>query len=169
MAIPDQNDLTSKLIAFLRDIGIQVTYGSVNDETFLPGIEVVDGGLVVDESRLMYPGDLLHEGGHLAVTSQRARPLMQGMVEITDANPQVVEVEAICWSYAACVHLDIDPRIVFHKHGYHGRSESLLLNFEMGVFLGVPGLEAAGMSLSPSTAARTGKKPFPAMQKWLRD
>ena len=161
--------LTAEIIDFLRAIGISVVPGPVNDETFLPGIEVVDGGLVVDEAKLLYPGDLLHEAGHLAVTPARQRSALHGMVEITHEEPPVVETAAMCWSYAACIHLGIDPRVVFHEHGYHGRSESLLRNFELGLFLGVQALEDAGMTLSSADAAAVGKQPFPVMQYWLRD
>lgn len=158
-----------KIFAFLRRIGMSLRTGEVNDETFLPGIEVVNGGLVVDEAKLKYPGDLLHEAGHLAVAPARSRPHLSGKVELLDSEPPVVELEAMLWSYAACLHLGLDPRIVFHEHGYHGQSESLLLNFELGVFLGVQGLEAAVMTLSPKAAADSNLEPFPVMQRWMRD
>ncbi len=169
MAAEFQNAFAAKIIAFLREIGIRVTAGNVVDGAFLPGIEVIDGELVVDESKLLYPGDLLHEAGHLAVTPGELRSELHGKVEISNELPQVVELEAMLWSYAACLHLGLDPRVVFHEHGYHGQSEKLLRNFELGVFLGVHGLEAAGMTLSPSDASRLGIQPFPDMQKWLRD
>jgi hypothetical protein len=166
----DRNgEIASRILAFLREIGLPVTQGGVNDETFLPGIEVVGGGLVVDDRKLLYPGDLLHEAGHLAVSPAESRPHLSGKVDVNGEKPQLVELEAMLWSYAACIHLGIDPRVVFHEYGYHGRSESLLQNFDLGVFIGVQGLEAAGMTLSPADAARIGVQPFPAMKKWLRD
>lgn len=164
----DQKEITSRIISFLQEVGIPVSEGKVSDATFLPGIEVVDGSLVVDVAKLKYPGDLLHEAGHLAVSPVEERSQLSGKVELRDAAPQLVELEAMLWSYAACVHLGIDPRIVFHADGYHGQSESLLRNFELGVYLGVQGLEASGMALSPDEAARDGGLPFPAMRRWLR-
>ena len=159
----------ANIVTFLRDIGISVAVGNVDDDAFLPGIEVVGGGIVVDESKLKYPGDLLHEAGHLAVVRVADRHDLNGKVESPDSNPQVVEVEAMLWSYAACINLGIPPQVVFHRHGYHGRSEDLLRNFELGVFLGVQGLEAYGMTLSPARAESIGVQPFPKMQKWLRN
>ncbi len=116
-----QNKTTSVIIAFLKEIGLKVEFGSVNDDTFLPGIEVVAGGLIVDESRLLFPGDLLHEAGHLAIVPATTRANLSGKVEISEANPDVIEATAMCWSYAACVQLGIEPSVVFHAHGYHGR------------------------------------------------
>ena len=163
------DEMGKRILAFLGEIGIPVRIGEVNDETFLPGIEVASGGLIVDPGKLDFPGDILHEAGHLAVAPAEARSSLSGKVDVTDSAPELVELEAILWSYAACIHLGIDPRVVFHEHGYHGGSESLLGNFELGVFLGVQGLEAAGMTLSPADAAKLGLRPFPAMQKWIRD
>src|SRR6187401_878800 len=97
------NDDTIKTMAsFLGGIGIRVKCCPVGDETFLPGIDVVDGELIVDESRLLYPGDLLHEAGHLAVTPASLRNQLSGKVEVAHGNPDSIEAAAICWSYAAC-------------------------------------------------------------------
>ena len=62
-----QNPLTQRIAEFLRSIGLPVRAGAIPDATFLPGIHMERGGLVADEARLCYPGDLLHEAGHLAV------------------------------------------------------------------------------------------------------
>jgi len=164
------NDITAQaIIAFLRDIGIRVELSSIDDDTFLPGIDVVEGALIVDESRLLYPGDLLHEAGHLAVTPGAFRNQLSGKVETPHENPDVIEAAAICWSYAACLHLGLDPRLVFHEHGYHGRSEGLLLGFQMGMFPGLPELLYAGMIESGASAKLVGHPAFPKIRKWLRD
>ena len=81
----------------------------------------------------------------------------------------MIEAAAISWSYAACVHLGLDPRVVFHEQGYHGRSSNLLFGFELGVFPGLHELVAAGMTVSNTGAALVGLPPFPSMHKWLRD
>ena len=164
-----EENLVPQIIEFLRSIGIAVAEGDVEDGTFLPGIDVVHGGLVVDAAKLEYPGDLLHEAGHIAVTPASDRPAISGEVETPDSVPELIELEAILWSYAASIHLGLDPRVVFHEHGYHGQSEGLLRNFSLGIFLGVNGLEQARMTLSAADAARLGADPFPTMQKWLKD
>jgi hypothetical protein len=70
---------------------------------------------------------------------------------------------------AACLHLKIDPQIVFHPGGYKGNSEALLRNFSFGVFLGVNQLEDAGMTLSEKKATELGLSAYPKMIKWCRD
>jgi hypothetical protein len=47
----DEEVITS-IVAFVREIGLQLEKGTVRDETLLPGIEIMDGRLVVDESKL---------------------------------------------------------------------------------------------------------------------
>ena len=157
-----------KMLTFFEEIGITVTTGEVADDTFLPGIDVRNGTLIVDKRKLRYEGDLLHEAGHIAVSPAAIRSHLSGKVDLPASAPHLVELEAMLWSYAACLHLNIDPRVVFHEGGYHGRAAALLQNFELGVFHGVNGLVAAGMTLSPDAAEVLGGKPFPAMQKWLR-
>jgi hypothetical protein len=164
--MPDET--IDKILTFLEEIGIPATDGEVADDTFLPGIEVQNGSLVVDKGKLRYPGDLLHEAGHIAVSPAEIRSQLSGKVELPERAPHLVELEAMLWSYAACLYLSIDSRVVFHDDGYKGKAVALLQNFELGVFHGVNGLVAAGMTLSPDAATTSGGKPFPAMQKWLR-
>lgn len=164
-----QNDLTRKIAGFLNEIGITTTPAKLTEKTFLPGIRVAGGALLVDEEKLAFPGDLLHEAGHLAVTPAALRNSLSDEVILPDVNLDVLETQAIIWSYAACVNLEIDPRVVFHEGGYRGNSESLLFNFSLGVFPGLNGLEACGMAYSERQARELGVQPFPAMLKWLRD
>ena len=60
------------MAAFVRGIGIDVRAEPLPDDTFLPGLDIRHGAIVVDEARLSYPGDLLHEAGHVAVAPTRA-------------------------------------------------------------------------------------------------
>lgn len=149
-----------RLIAFLRAIGIDVEARALGDDTFLPGLTIEHGRLLYDEARLLYPGDLLHEAGHIAVVppSQRALDDFGGDVEIA----------AILWSYAAALHVGIEPAVVFHEAGYRGKAQGLLRTFGFGVYPGMPYLEAAGMAFGPRRAAELGVPPFPHMVHWLR-
>ncbi len=70
--------LTDTLVAFLRSIGLVVRTCRVLEQTFVPGIWIDHGALVVDEARLRFPGDLLHEAGHLAVAPPERRPMIVG-------------------------------------------------------------------------------------------
>lgn len=163
-----KNELTHKIAGFLKQIGIEVVASRISSETFLPGVLVDRGRLLVDEDKLTWPGDLLHEAGHLAVAPERLRSQLGGEVLLPDANLDAIESQAIAWSYAASLHLGLDPKIVFHEGGYKGQSEGLLMNFRLGVFLGVNGLQEAGMTVTEKTAP-DGVSPFPHMLKWLRD
>lgn len=71
-------DVADAIIDFLREIGLCVEERDLSDKTFLPGILVEKGGLIVDRVKLRYPGDLLHEAGHLAVVSARRRADLSG-------------------------------------------------------------------------------------------
>ncbi len=163
-----QNELTRRIAAFLDGIGIEVFSIKLNEPTFLPGVTVQNGKLLVDEEKLNFPGDLLHEAGHLAVAPAELRSQLNDEVALPDAFPEVLEAGAIAWSYAACVYLEIDPKIVFHSQGYGGRSESLLFNFSIGVFPGVSQLEDSGLVCRPHVAEVLGVEPYPNMLKWLR-
>lgn len=164
-----QNDLTERMANFLNEIGIEVLSVKLKSETFLPGIAVKDGNLLVDEEKLLFPGDVLHEAGHLAVTPANLRGEQSDEIVLPGLQPDILEVEAIAWSYAACLHLGIEPEVVFHESGYKGNSQALLLNFSFGIFLGVNQLELAGLTLTPQTAEKLGKEPYPKMLKWCKD
>jgi hypothetical protein len=156
------NPLTERLAEFVRGIGLDVRPAQLPDPTFLPGIDVRDGTIFVDEVLLAYPGDLLHEAGHLAVT----HPAERNAPKLSPSDGD--EIAAIAWSYAALRHLDIDPTIVFHPQGYKGSSKALIENFAAGRTYGQPLLQYYGMTFEPRQAAENGVAPFPCMVRWLR-
>ena len=65
--------LVEKLAAFVRSIGIEGRAGPLDAPTFLPGIDIRGGAIVIDEPKLTYPGDILHEAGHIAVSDPATR------------------------------------------------------------------------------------------------
>ncbi|MBX3654747.1 MAG: hypothetical protein KIS62_18015 [Ramlibacter sp.] len=153
------------MVEFLRSLGLQVRRDELGDDCFLPGLALEAGTLVVDESRLKYPGDLLHEAGHLAVltTAERAR------VDGTLAAEGGEEMGAIAWSYAAARHLGLDLAVLFHPQGYRDGADALLENFAQGHYVGVPYLQWLGLTLEPGPAAQQGCAPYPHMLRWLRE
>ncbi len=157
------SELTKRIAAFLVSIGIPVLAEPIEQETFLPGILVRDGGLVVDEEKLAHPGDLLHEAGHLAVVppSRRAELFMHA------GNDAGEELMAIAWSWAALLHLGLEPAVLFHPEGYKGGSASLIENFSSGRTFGVPTLQWLGMTAEGARAAELGVPPYPHMIRWL--
>src|SRR5580704_6126309 len=102
------NPIAEKLAAFARGIGIGVRAASLPEPTFLPGVDIRGGTVLIDESLLLYPGDILHEAGHIAVTDPAERN--QPKLSPSDGD----EMATLAWSYAAARHLEIDPKIVFH-------------------------------------------------------
>jgi hypothetical protein len=153
--------LTERLVAFVRSIGIDVRAAALPEKTFLPGLDIRNGAILLDAERLTYPGDILHEAGHLAVTDPAQRDVSQ--LSPTPAD----EMTSIAWSYAALRHLDLDPAIVFHDDGYKGGASSLIENFTAGRYFGVPLLQFYG-ALEPKRAATIGVEPYPHMLRWLR-
>jgi hypothetical protein len=158
-------DLTARIVAFLNTIGIVVRAGTAGAGAVLPGIEVVHGGLVSDPAALTHPGDLLHEAGHLAVAPPERRAGFHADV----GNDPAEEMMAIAWSYAAALHIGIDPVEVFHAAGYRGGGASILENFAAGHFIGLPMLQYTGMALDKQRAAHSGVAPYPHMLRWLRE
>jgi hypothetical protein len=126
-------------------------------------------GLLVDEARLAFPGDLLHEAGHVAAAPAWARPSLSGAIDVPGLDTSNLEWAAIPWSYAAALAIGIDPAIVFHGGGYRGHSEGLLATFAAGVPIGAHLLEEAGMTAVGARAAALGVPPYPHMLRWLRE
>ena len=153
-----------RITGFLKEVGIAVRPGTVADGAILPGIGVEKGVLIIDEERLLYPGDILHEAGHLAVTLPEHRSGLDHNV----GDDAAEEMMAIAWSYAAALAAGIDPALVFHEHGYKGGGGSILENFQAGRFIGLPMLQWLGMAHDATQAARLGRPAFPAMERWLR-
>ncbi len=152
----------ARILDFLRELGLEIRFAEI-EESFLPGIRLAPNRLLVDPARLRYPGDLLHEAGHLAVMppSRRATTSAEAGPDMGD------EIAAQCWSYAAALHLGLSPTLVFHPEGYKGSAEALIQNYAQdGV--GVPLLQWMGLTLTPKQAAEANIPPYPHMLRWLR-
>lgn len=153
--------LVGRIVAFLRRIGIPVEAATLEDGTFLPGVVVVDGGLRVDPSRLAWPGDLLHEAGHVAVGDPARRD--DGV-----SDDPGEEMAALAWSFAAAIHLGLDPSVPFHEGGYRGDGASLAETFSGGGYVGVPMLAMWGLTREPHRAKAAGVPGYPHMLAWRR-
>ena len=169
MASDFKNEITRKIAHFLVDIGLEVSQFQISSPTFLPGIQIENGKLLVDEDKLAHPGDLLHEAGHLALAASDVRSHLCGEVVLPDVLMESIEAQAMAWSYAAVLHLGLDPQVVFHEGGHRGASKGLLRNFELGAYIGVYGLQDAGLTAVGEKAKALAVEPYPRMYKWLRD
>jgi hypothetical protein len=163
--LDSEDRITTSIISFLTQIGINVSAVEIDEETFLQGIMIDHGALRVDNEKLDHPGDLLHEAGHLAVMP----PSRRASAHIDVGRDAGEEMMAIAWSYAALIHLELDPRVVFHDGGYRGGSQALIENFSHGRYIGVPTLQWLGMTAEAKQAKAQGVPPYPHMLKWLRD
>jgi hypothetical protein len=150
--------------SFVESIGISVREGTISAQTFLPGVEIVNGGLVYVYDQLLYPGDLLHEAGHIALTPAAIRHQAHGNVQETQQTDGGEEIGVILWTYAAARAMNLPLTVLFHEHGYKGNSTWLIEQFESGQYVGLPLLQWMKLC-SPN-----GQEPaFPTMLKWLRD
>lgn len=152
------------IATFLERIGLRIEWGEVPGDTFLPGILLVRGGLRICRIQLKYPGDLLHEAGHLAGLTEEERQQDFPVVS-TDGG---MEMMALAWSYAAAVEIGVPLEVLFHPDGYKGGATNLIENFAAGRHIGVPMLQYFGLAYEPRFAAERGVPPFPQMQCWLR-
>jgi hypothetical protein len=157
---PGGVDAASVICAFLEQIGIGVEIAPIKAETFVPGLAVVSGTIRIDPGTAAYPGDLLHEAGHIAVADPERRAAM------SDVGPDPgEEMAAIAWSVAAAHACNIPLPVLFHPTGYKGDSESLIENFSEGRTFGVPLLAWWGMT---KERGEEGDMVFPVMKRWLR-
>jgi hypothetical protein len=147
------------IIAFLNSINIKVIEQKLPKDTFLPGLSLMGSEILMDLEQLKYPGDLLHEAGHIATTEEKMRPLI-GTAQMEATWPSAGdEIATIIWSFAAANHLELDLEIVFHPNGYKNDAEWLIEQFSNQTYMGLPLLE--WMELCSADE-------FPKMKKWLR-
>ncbi|AGA89205.1 hypothetical protein Thimo_0335 [Thioflavicoccus mobilis 8321] len=158
-----ESSFLNRARVFLKSIGIDMEPATLERKTFLPGVRIEGTMLHVDESRLEYPGDILHEAGHIAV----APPSRRGRLKDQVSNDPAEEMMAIAWSWAALKHLQADPRIVFHD-AFKGGSDNLIDAFSNGGGCGVPVLQWLGMTAEGPRAEELGVSPFPHMIEWVR-
>jgi hypothetical protein len=149
-------DVLGGVIAFIRSLGIAVAEREIHRPTLVPGIDIEQGGLIVDPPRLCQPADLLHEAAHIALTPAARRASLDGTISSTPTE----EISAIAWTWAAAQHLGVDPEKVFHEEVISGNGPTLLDNFSAGRYVGVPMLQFWGL---------TQQRDYPRMNRWVRE
>lgn len=155
-------DELTKLTAFFQQIKLPFQLTSLSEKNFLPGLQIREGCLLIDPEKLCYPGDCLHEAGHIAVTTFTKRSKLQADVRKSGHGP-AEEMAAIAWSWAALQHLKLPPQFLFHPAGYKGGSDSYIEAFTTGSGFGHPMLSWYGMCKAAGTEAG-----YPQMHLWLR-
>ena len=158
-----------KCIEFLHIIGIPVCYGKLPGGSFLPGLSIENGCIIIDRETLLYPGDILHEAGHIAIVPAAERECLNANSIEKRKSREAEEMMAIAWSYAACIHLGLDPYFVFHDEGYKGGGSYIADAFKEKNYIGLPMLQWVGLTADEKNAPALHVDPYPHMIKWLRD
>ena len=163
----------ARIFEFIAGIGLPIRECALPDDTFLPGIQLRAGGLLVDPDKLLWPSDLLHEAGHLAVLPAEIRAdAHDDLIDAIDIE-HASEQEAMAWAYAATVALGLPASVLIHPGGYKGRSAEILTMYEFGIYPGLRGLCASGLASAPGFASGEGAQAsaqpqYPQMLRWLR-
>lgn len=159
-------EIVTKITGFLNAIGIETVMRPIVQATFLPGLLLEKGTIVIDTDKLLHPGDILHEAGHLAAYAPEERKTISDPLPETMADG--FEIMALAWSYAACLYISLDPSVVFHAEGYKGEGGNILKNFAEGRYIGVPMLQYLGLAYDAKKALELNVPPYPVMIRWLR-
>lgn len=163
------DEYLEKCISFLHEIGIDTRFEKLDGSCFLPGLSIQNGTVIIDREALKYPGDILHEAGHVAVVPAAERAQLTAASIEKRQRREAEEMMAIAWSYAACVHLQLDPYVVFHDEGYRGGGSYIADNFTNKKYFGLPMLQWMGMAADEKKATTLQVKPYPFMLKWVLD
>ena len=151
------------IVAAIRAVGIPVRRGAVTGN-LLPGVMIDRGALVIDEGSLRFPGDVLHEAGHIAVLSPGERMQVAGTLPAEGGQ----EMAALAWSYAMAVAFAPPLEVVFHDQ-FKAGGPWLRETFTAGHWLGAPLLQCWDMTRAPNSPPGFEHLPvFPAMARWLR-
>lgn len=164
-----QPELLAGIVEFLASIGIQSTLTSENFTSFLAGVKIRDGQLLINAENLLCVGDVLHEAGHLACVPAALRPLVNENVADSVGEEHTYEMGVIAWSVAAARHLDLPLTEVFNEKAYKGEAEWLLSQYSSGKYLGLSLLQWMGMAAFADELADGSVPPYPAMKRWTRE
>jgi hypothetical protein len=156
----------ARMSEFLGSIGISMTAGVVDVPTIFPGSLIARGALVIDESKLVAPGDALHEAAHIALSPPERRASDFAVLHDADGGE---ELTTIAWCWAALLAIGLEPEDIFHGTAYpRGDSPTIINAAKRGVYIGFPLLQAWGMAFDEKNARLEGVEPFPHMVRWIR-
>lgn len=162
--------LLQTITGFIASIGIPVKYARQLHNVFLPGLRIENGAIIIDEEAPFYPGDLLHEAGHIATVPAADRHTLSNENIANREHGPAEEMMSIAWSYAACCHLQLDPHVVFHDNGYKNGGAQIAEDFMKGNYFGVSTLQWVGMTYDPyGRNIPEDATLYPKMIRWLRD
>lgn len=156
------SEAIGRMRSFLDRIGIVCREGAIEGETFLPGLLIDQGSLTIDLSKLSYPGDILHEAGHIALTDPAKRPFLNQEMLNAQSGKESEEIGVLLWTFLASREIGFPDDFVFHAGGYKGQSTWLMEQYQAGHYIGLPLLVWMGIT-TPSPAGG-----LPVVKSWLR-
>jgi hypothetical protein len=140
-----------RMSEFLGSIGISITARRVDVPTSFPGSLIARGSLILDEEKLVAPGDALHEAAHIAFAPPERRRSDFSFLNGADGGE---EITTIAWCSAALLVLDIAPEDIFHGTAYpRGDSPSIIAAAHKGVYIGFPLLQFWDTAIARHTFA----------------
>ena len=157
----ERDEILRRIRAFLDRVGIPHHERTLEGACFLPGLRIEGGAILVDLERLSYPGDLLHEAGHIALERPSARAHLSQEVLGHRPPAQSEEIGVLLWTFLAAREIGLPSEVVFHAGGYRGESSWLMSQFEAGTWIGLPLL--VWMGVVEPDGAGTGR-----VRSWLR-
>ncbi len=188
--VAERQHWARQCVDFVREVvGLPVVEVTDAVDGFLPHVRVKGGGLQVDVAQC-YPGDVLHEAGHVALIPAQFRPLAEGgleavneaMAEFLKAHPdgllswpenpvcravmQVSECEATAWQYAAAVEVGLPMTWLFPPGSYENEGDTELLRLRHNRHMGINGLQAAQWTQVRHNPHRP-LPVYPQLAQWL--
>lgn len=157
----DRDEIITRIRAFLDRVGIAHRDRALDEATFLPGLRIERGEVLVDLARVTYPGDLLHEAGHVALATPSGRPSLSQDVLGSRPPAQSEEIGVLLWTYLAAREIGLPSDVVFHAGGYKGEATWLIAQYESGVWIGLPLLVWMGVAEADSSGGVR-------VRSWLR-
>ncbi|MBL7804276.1 MAG: hypothetical protein JNL02_11110 [Saprospiraceae bacterium] len=161
MMIP-REEAIKRICDFLTQIGIPFQKAPIEGRSFLPGLKIDQGSLTIDVDKLEYPGDILHEAGHIALFDPLKRPFLNQEMLDTQPSEQSEEIGVQLWSYFAAEACGVPAEMVFHDGGYHTQNKWIIDNFRKRIFVGMP------LLVWMRIADPVPKGEYPVIRNWLR-
>lgn len=175
-----------KAIDFVLGIGIPVKVSDRTNalDTFLPHIRIEYGELVVSPRRA-FPGDILHEAGHIALLPRRLRiyalddlqqALQMGSEILRQPDCSAYTQAAIrlsasdaavtAWQFAAHKKIGLPKALLFPLQSYGGQENLIYVSLDHNNYVGINELTKAGLTMH-SEQMNLGAPVFPQLKSWL--
>lgn len=177
--------MLATVIDFLGAIGLEVCNTDQVQGSFVPGVHIEKGSLVIDPTCRV--SDLLHEAGHLACIPKQFRHLASGdlneCMETMTEHLRTLEVdsplyrsiiqcsdpEATAWAWAAGKFLGLKSERIIEKDQYDGEGNFIRVCLEMNRYIGIHGLAHAGFCAQNKSIGKLRNMPtYPHLAFWMQ-